>query len=412
MKRWLIGSSVLGVVAMANLPTGCSRGGAPEGWTPARDGGADLASPWGRPDLRAVPDLMRPQPRTTVSFAAAVTYPSDQLAFQIVSGRINNDAFPDIVAGGSTFASIYMNRGDGTFEVKTFTANGNYWQLAVEDLNGDGLGDLALTDISNSRIVVAMGRGDGTFDAGTPYLAGKPAHSLVATDLTGDKAPELVAGSYTTNNMHVLLNDGRGVFRDGMIFPPDAMMMANPLWLGSTDVNGDGRADVVVSNYSAGTVNLFLGNGDGTLGAGQTIARHPKPMATGFADFDFDGKLDFALVRESDQQVHVFLGKGDGTFSEGTPLMLSATTGQGVRVADVNGDYIVDVVAACAFSTGARVFLGRGDGTFTAEQVFPGAGSSPFNLVIGDWNQDGLNDLALDDSSSRTISVLMNTTRP
>ena len=362
-------------------------------------------------DLRGnPPDLMRPTMKSTVSFAGSNPYASDLLAYQIVSGRLNSDAFPDLLVGGGSQMTAYVNRGDGTFDVKPVVGESQAsWQLSIDDLNGDGLGDLAWVDEAGMRVGVALGKGDGTFNLPGYYLAGKQAAALVAADMNGDARKDLVVATFSDDTLHVLLNNGNGGFSDRGSVPVDSAGGSNAIWAAQADVNLDGRTDIVISNNTSGNVNLFLGNGDGTLQMARRIDQRTNVKGLDLADLNFDGFPDLAVIGFNNNKLGIYLGHGDGTFTAGTSLIVSATTGQGVRIADVNGDAVPDIIAACSSTSGAHVFLGHGDGTFVSEKLIATSANDPYSVAIGDWNGDGLNDLALSEGTSKKISVIINT---
>ena len=156
------------------------------------------------------------------------------------------------------------------------------------------------------------------------------------------------------------------------------------------DLNGDGKADVVVANgYNVAVpgnagVGVLLGNGNGTLRAAVNYdSGGPGFFANSvaIADVNGDSKLDLVVADSCNDSfclhgnwVAVLLGKGDGTF-RGAHRYRSKGASWAVAVADLNGDGKPDLVVAnvcskgndihtCTAPGGVGVLLGNGDGTF------------------------------------------------
>src|SRR5438034_348997 len=65
-----------------------------------------------------------------------------------------------------------------------------------------------------------------------------------------------------------------------------------------------------------------------------------------------------------------------------------------VAVGDFNGDGNQDLAVANSGSANVSILLGNGDGTFGAASNF-GAGGQPHSVAVGDFNGDGNQDLAV-----------------
>src|SRR5207248_254815 len=80
------------------------------------------------------------------------------------------------------------------------------------------------------------------------------------------------------------------------------------------DINGDGKPDLLVGNQTAGTVSVFLGNGNGTFqsAATFTVGSAPRPLTV--ADANADGRPD-VVVPNGGTSVSVLLNTANGNFT-------------------------------------------------------------------------------------------------
>lgn len=301
--------------------------------------------------------------------------------------------------------------------------NGNAQSVAVGDFNGDHLLDVALNTAgpAGPAVEVLLGNGDGSFQPNHEILSvGQIPLSVAAGDFDHNGALDLVTAN-SNGTVSVLLGNGGGSFRPRV----DLAVGAAPRAVAVGDFNGDGLLDVATAQQLSNTVSVLLGHGDGTFArplvfaaSGQNFT--PQSMALG--DVNGDGKLDLVIksvsVLDSDAfQLGVLLGQGDGTF-QGPILAPAQPDGSGdLALGDFNNDGRMD--AAVADQLGAptgdlSVFFGNGDGTFQPNlrlDLLTG-GNDPLGVAATDLNGDGLVDLVAANTSSNSVGVLLNTSAP
>jgi hypothetical protein len=229
--------------------------------------------------------------------------------------------------------------------------------IATGDFNGDGKLDLVIADNGNffanplaggSKVSVLLGNGDGTFQNSREFPAGPYPRSVAIGDFDGDGNPDLAVTNDGDNLARVSILLGNG---DGTFAAPVAYTTARDTQVVVTrDFNGDGELDLAVTAYRANVVSVLLGNGDGTFQEHQDFAAGDSPGAMVVADFNGDSKLDLAVgnfdpavgsVKEG--TINVLLGNGDGTFQ--TPIeTILARTIYDLEAGDLDGDGYLDMV--------------------------------------------------------------------
>ena len=241
----------------------------------------------------------------------------------------------------------------------------------------------------------------GGFLAAKGWGTGTGAYSVAVGDFNGDGNADLAVANYSAGTVTVLLGNGDGTFRAGV----DYGAGSNPISVAIGDFNGDGKADLAVANSGYGTVSILLGNGDGTFHyvAGYWVALNPVSVACG--DFNGDGKVDLAVANAGSNYVNVLLGKGDGTFQIAVNYAAGSWPNS-VAVGDFNGDGKADLAVADWNGNNVSVLLGNGDGTFQTATAYA-AGGNAGSVAVGDFNRDGKADLAVANYSGGNVSVLL-----
>ena len=252
----------------------------------------------------------------------------------LVVGDYDNDGWPDMYVTGYGASKLYHNNGNGTFADATKQAgvDNNLWgtSAAFFDYDNDGYLDLYVCNYL-------------TYDE----------KDLPCTFYEGK--PYCLINKFKGSSSRLFHNNRNGTFTD----VSEKARIANPKGKGlgvvALDYDNDGRIDIFQANDAAANF-LFHNNGDGTfsevaLEAG--VAFDPDGNARGgmgadAEDLDGDGRLEIFVANFSGQTNALFHNDGDGLFTERTNKLGLGTvsipmSGFGARFFDYNNDGLVDL---------------------------------------------------------------------
>ncbi len=337
----------------------------------------------------------------------------------VVTGDFNHDGNPDLaiagVGGGPLEVQVFLGNGDGTFAAPvSYDAGSAVAPLVAADVNGDGNVDLIVANLSNS-VDVLLGNGDGTFQQAVNYPVAGAVAGITIGDFNGDGFPDIATTDGDINStsdcecVAVLLGNGDGTFQEPSLvtYPPQGGIEA--LAAGHFSSGGDLDLAVTLQHVSSDSLQILLGNGDGTFSLGASYVVGPSSLSIITADFRRKGKTDLAVGQFEGTGVAVLLGNGNGTFQK--PVSYNAGSPLGVASGDVNGDGIPDLITASPSgvnSGAAFVLLGKGNGTFEPAASYP-AGKFPAAVALADFNNDRKLDITVADQGGDLEYALLNT---
>ncbi len=229
------------------------------------------------------------------TFVAATTWNSGgQYADSLGVADINGDGKLDVVVAHECSSAgicsngvlgVLFGNGDGTFQAATAYSTGGQFSYSVfvADVNGDGKPDLLATNrcpstgcLGDGSASVLLNKGNGTFRTAVAYDSGGPSpDSIAAADVNGDGKPDLIVANNcdgltcTNGAVSVLQGNGDGTFQAATAYQSGGYAASS---LVAKDVNGDGKADLVVANLcisftdcSTGVAGVLLGVQAGTV---------------------------------------------------------------------------------------------------------------------------------------------------
>jgi hypothetical protein len=354
---------------------------------------------------------------------------------------LNADGAPDIAASTSVvddngsnragFAAMFLQNASsrGTFASSTnFGAETSPSGIAVGDLRSTGAQDLVVANFISGTISVFLQTAPGSaqYQSGVSYSTGGNPNEVALGDVNGDgKLDVIIADNASSGRIVILPQDpaNPGKFLSAVVLTtPNA---ASGLAVG--DLNGDGKLDIAAAtsdgNGNNGSVIVFYQDPAiaGSFHTPVTVPAGAQPITVKMADMNGDGAVDLVAANlgagtdgAGSSGVSVVLqdGSNPGTFL--TPITYAAQAGTiHLAIADIDGDMKPDVVAANlgpSPSGSVSVLLqdSTRPGTLKVAQSY-GAFGQPLCVAVGDLNGDGRPDIVIADAGTATV-MLQSTT--
>ncbi len=277
----------------------------------------------------------------------------------------------------------------------------------------------------------------------TSYNTGNgDTNSIAVADVNGDGKPDLLVANCASDGCNtagsgtvsVLLGNGDGTFQPPVSYDTGGTDATSVV---VSDINGDGKSDLVVANLCSGVANIqcfnspqaggvavLFGNGDGTFepavsySSGGYFARSVM-----VADLNGDRKPDIVVTNSCSQVVNfecsgpgvvgVLLATQNGSFRPVMRYNSGGVDAVSIAIADVNGDQIPDLIVANSGSNGGQfkegsvgVLLGSGNGNFQAAANYAAGGYGAVSVAVADVNLDGNPDLIVGQTCEDSICLL------
>jgi hypothetical protein len=337
------------------------------------------------------------------------TAPSEA-SYGLVAGNFTQNGHTSVIATSTVYyypadnpgnLKIYPSTGAGTFGAPVLTPDGDDpLYLASADLTGTGPLDVVSASYDDGTLTVFYNSAQtpGTFSA--PVILSSPGASQVAIgDMNNDGLQDLVSADF---NVSLFVQTAPGTFAK-----PVSLYSGGANWVAVGDLNNDGIADVALTDSVGVKVLLHTGAADSLTYAAPVavFTQSVNPGITGanliaIADVDGDGLNDLVITDPgpvgSPPTVNILLQNksAPGTFLAPVSYALSGTSiPQSIVVADVNGDGHPDIVIGGSTVVNVLLNNAAAPGTFLAAASY--ATSNATQVAIADVNGDGLVDIVV-----------------
>ena len=412
----------------------------------------------------------------TIAFASPITLTSGSGGRGIYAGDLDGDSKPDIAVANNagTTMSVFLNTTSAytitssSFATKVdFTTGTSPWGINAADIDGDGKPELITTNAGSNTLSIFRNTAtsgtitSGSFAAKVDFNTGSSPREAAVGDFNGDGKPDVAVVNYTSGTFTSFRNTATsGTITTGsMAAFADVATNTNPIAIAAGDLDGDGKAEILVGNYGGSSLSVYrnnqslqpplvtavsttsavpgstitiTGSNFNTTAAnnivyfGATMATVTSSSATTLAVTLPIGATASRLsvqntsTKLTGHQQYPFLPTFDNSGNQSfinfnAGVLITAGSGTyGVATGDIDGDGKADMVVVN--NTANTMMLYRNvsssgtitTGSFGTAASFATAGGSNY-VRLADMDGDGKMDVVVANNTANSISVFRNT---
>ncbi|WP_304065245.1 FG-GAP-like repeat-containing protein [Pedobacter glucosidilyticus] len=358
---------------------------------------------------------VKAQAPTVSSFSPSSAKPGD--AVTITGTNFNTIPANNIVFFGATSATV--NSATTTSLTVTVPTGATYAPITLLN-TGTSLAAQSLGSFNPVYSPTKTGITTTDFAAEQVLVAGDAPHLIAVGDLDGDGKSDLAVANKNSNTVSVYRNISSigNITSASFATKVDFVTESEPFAVAIRDLDGDGKPDLVVTNYGSSSISVFRNISTiGLLDAGSfdnkiDFTTGSSPRISSIGDLDGDGKPDLAVVNESSGDISILRNTSiTGILSFASKVdVVAGSSPRFIAIGDLNIDGKLDLAVTNFGSSNFSVFMNSssiGNVSFNPKVDFT-AGTRPVSVAIDDLDGDGKSDLAILNRNSSNISVFLN----
>ena len=328
-------------------------------------------------------------------------------------GDGNNDGQIELIKTSLLDNFIYFwawNHGTQVWDQSTKTIGSNSSAITVGDVNSDGQNDIVTTNYWDSNINLLLWNNSANDWSVTTKSVGTGPAAVIIDDVNNDGLAEIVTANRLANTISILLWNTTSGMLGGSIW---RSVSYRPAAVAAGDVNHDGEIDIVTANSNNNSVSIFTWNETLTDWNPEILLPvNVSPTALDIGDVNNDGVQDIVAYTSNvslpfSRNVSILLwNKLVNDWDPYITRYVAPFSCDDVIIADVNNDGANDIAAVTEYS-GPYLFVllwNKSTGDWNPSRGLT-VGAAPYDVEVGDVNNDGFNDIVVAGNRSGPIAA-------